>query len=201
MSRPDAVTAKATLSQYDPHPEGQPAMVCVDCINLGERVKAFKGEAAYLASTAALVFQSGERNADGHLHEVTAEFTISMGKKANLRKFLESWRGKTYTEEQALAGVELHKLVGHPALVSVEHRTSQQGRTYANIASIAPLPKGMPKPDLPPYERPAFYAERIAKYAEEARAFKAAAQAQHTEPESLEDMPASLAEGDDGLPW
>lgn len=198
MTRPDTVTAKHTGVEFTPHPEGMFAMTCVDCINLGDRLKSFKGTNPYLASTVMLVFQSGEVNEAGRPHEVSKEFTVSMGKKANLRAFLGSWRGKSYTDEQAREGVELHKRVGRSALVSVEHKTSPtSGRTYANIASISPLPKEMSAPSLPAYERPAFFAERIAKYAAEAEAFRKAS-APST---SFDEVPAGLDEGDDTLPW
>lgn len=197
MSRPDPVTAKDTGTVKEPHPEGQFAALCVDCIDLGNRVKSYPGTPSYIAPSVTLVFQTGERNSQGHLHEVSQEFTLSMGEKANLRKFLGAWRGKTYTEEQARAGVPLHKLVGQPALVSVEHRTSGKGRTYATISSIGPLPKAMVAPTLPEYERPAFYEERRASYAAEVKAFKAA------EAKSFEEMPAALQDEDDdsGLPF
>jgi len=171
--KPDVVTAKNTSVEFTPHPEGQFAAVCVDCIDMGERLKSFKGEDPYIANEVALVFQTGEVNEAGRVHEVTKEMTLSMGKKANLRGFLESWRGKSYTEDEARKGIELHKLVGHPALISVEHKVSQAGRTYALISSIAPLPKGLPAPELPDYTRPEFYADRIARNAEEVAKFKA----------------------------
>lgn len=196
MSRPDPVTAKDSSAQYEAHPEGQTAALCVDCIDLGERVKSYKGQPPYLAHSVVLVFQSGKVNSQGKLHEVSQEFTVSMGPKANLRKFLEGWRGKSYTEEQARAGVPLHKLVGQAALIAVEHKTSQQGRTYANLRNIAQLPEGMVAPTLPAYERPAFYEEKRAKYAEEVKAFKA------SQGESFDDAPEALTDdSDDGLPW
>jgi len=215
--RPDPVTAKETAVQFTPHPADLYPMVCVDCIDLGERVKSFKGETPYLAHCVTLVFQSGEKNAEGRLHEVSREFTVSMGKKASLRAFLESWRSKGYTEEEARAGVELHKLVGANALIAVEHVTSAAtGRTYANIRSISKLPKGMSAPMLPPYERPAFFTEKAAKYAEEVRVYRDAAtplptSARVAGPTTLtphdgyDEPPVGLApsedDQDDTLPW
>jgi hypothetical protein len=196
MTKPDAVVAKQAGVEFTPHPEGMFAMTCVDVINLGDRLKSFKGTNPYLAPTVLLVFQSGEVNEAGRVHEVSKEFTVSMGKKSALRPFLGAWRGKSYTDEQAREGVELHKLVGRHGLVSVEHRTSPNtGRTYANIAGIASLPKEMTAPSLPDYERPAFFAERIAKYAAEAEAFRKA-----SAPAAIEDVPAGLDESDDGMP-
>lgn len=202
MSYPDQVIAKQTGIEFSPHPEGQFAMTCVDVVDMGERLKSFKGTNPYLAATVKLVFQSGEVNEAGRLHEVSREFSLSMGKKANLRAFLGSWRGKSYTDEQARKGVELHKLVGQSALVSVEHKTNADGsRTYANISTIAPLPKGLPAPTLPPWERPAFFEDQIARYAKEAEDFRRASAPPPAT--GLEDVPAALKddESDDGLLW
>lgn len=197
---PDHVTARDSATQFTPHPEGQFGMVCVDCIDLGERVKRFKAEKPYLAFCVSLVFQSGEENDDGKLHEINREFTVSMGKKANLRAFLESWRGKSYTEEQAREGVPLHKLVGQAALVSVEHKANADGsRVYANIRSISPLPKGMVAPTLPAYERPPYFATRAAKYAEEVEAYRASMGVHGGGADA--DYPAPFDESGDDLPF
>jgi hypothetical protein len=38
-------------------------------------------------------------------------------------------------------------LLGVPCLLSITHKTSGNGKTYANIASVSMLPKGMDCPD------------------------------------------------------
>jgi hypothetical protein len=94
--------------------------------------------------------------------------TLSANEKANLRKFLESWRGKSYTAPQAEAGLPITKLHGQAALVSIEHVTTRKGRQFAKIVSIGPLPKAMPAPNgdvLSAYERPKFLTDRKAEYA------------------------------------
>lgn len=192
---PDIVTAKESSVQFSPHPEGQYPMVCVDVIDMGERVKSFVGKDPYVAHEVSLVFQSGEVNEAGRVHEVTQDFTLTMGKKGNLRPFLESWRGKSYTEAEAREGVPLHKLVGKPALVSVEHKTSANtGRTRAAIRSISPLPKGLPAPTLPEYSRPSFFLERIAKYQAEVAEFNKSKKVAES---TLADVPVGLAEPED----
>lgn len=72
-------------------------------------------------------------------------FTASMNKKAILRKALESWRGASFTDEQAEA-FDVSKLLGAAATISVVHNKAGD-KTYANIASLGPIPKGMPKPE------------------------------------------------------
>lgn len=167
--RPDPITAKDSGGGFDPHPEGQWAMRCVDVIDLGTTVYMFGGQ-PNKAHKVSLVFASGERNKDGRLLLVTTEYTNSMNEKANLRKFLESWRGKSYTAEQAEAGVPLDKLHGQSALATIEHKRTKRERLFANVTSISPLPKQIPAPGddvLTDYERPPFFEERRKEYAKQ----------------------------------
>jgi hypothetical protein len=175
MTMADVINAKDNGGGgFKPHPEGQFGAVCVDVIDLGERLKTW-GDKPKVAQMCALVFMTGEQNEEtGHLHDVHQEFTVSMFESANLRLFLEAWRGRSYTEEQAKDGVPLHKLVGQPALISVTHKASKKGRTYATIQSIMPLPKGMVAPSVDPeqYERASFWADRKKGYADELATFR-----------------------------
>src|SRR5579864_255671 len=108
----DPVVAKGNDSKFRPHPEGQFVGQCVDVIALGESVEEFAGQPQRLVQKCALVFRTGERNEDiGEFIDIAREFTVSMGEKANLRKFMEQWRGRPYTAEQIEAGVPLHKMV------------------------------------------------------------------------------------------
>jgi hypothetical protein len=197
----DNVTATDNSKPFTPHPEGQYAMIPVDVVNLGQRVEQYPGKPARIVDKTAIVFQSGEVNADtGRLHEVSPEFTISMYETAKLRLFLESWKGRSYSEEEAKKGVALHKLVGWPALVSVEHKRSNKGRMYAVIKSISPLPKQMTTPVLPEYVRPDFWAKRKEQYKAEADAWAEAQLAKH--PKTDDDYPQQGPEDDlDGCPF
>jgi len=117
-----------------------------------------------------------------------------MGEKANLRKFLGQWRGKTYTDAEAEEGAPLHKLEGVNALVQIGHNTSPAtGKTYANIISIMPLPKGMPKIKAENYVRAEYWAEVKAK----ARKPEPVAAGRHSD----EDFPGALEDTDDDLPF
>jgi hypothetical protein len=68
-----------------------------------------------------------------------------MHEKAGLRKFLENWRGKTFTEDEAKR-FDVSNLLGAPGMITVTH-TVKEGKTYSNIAAIAPVMKGMTCPD------------------------------------------------------
>lgn len=72
------------------------------------------------------------------------EYTASMHENANLRVDLVSWRGRDFTDDEA-ENFDVSKILGLGCLISVVH-SSKGGKTYANIASIAGMPEGMPSP-------------------------------------------------------
>lgn len=71
-------------------------------------------------------------------------FNLNMGEKSSLRKFVESWAGKKMSDKQA-ADFDIIKLLGLAAMLNIAHN-GKEDRTYANIMSISPLPKGMQAP-------------------------------------------------------
>src|SRR3990172_1693125 len=74
---------------------------------------------------------------------ISKQYTLSLGEKANLRKDLETWRGKAFSQEE-LAGFDISKLVGVNCMLQVLHKVNGD-KTYANIVSILPLYKGINK--------------------------------------------------------
>lgn len=76
---------------------------------------------------------------------LSKDYTLSLYEKANLRRDLESWRGRQFSEAE-LAGFDISKLIGVPCLLSVVHKTTQKGKTFANISSVSALAKGMACP-------------------------------------------------------
>lgn len=72
---------------------------------------------------------------------VSREFSLSLSPKANLRPFLEGWRGRPFSEEE-LAKFDISVLAGQPCLMNIIHE-EKNGKTYANIASVMKMPKAM----------------------------------------------------------
>jgi hypothetical protein len=85
---------------------------------------------------------------------ISKEFTLSMNEKSNLRAFLTSWRGKAFSEEDATA-FDVTKLLGVPCLLNIIHKQGRKdpSKTFDEIASATPLPKGMA---CPPQINPTF---------------------------------------------
>lgn len=78
---------------------------------------------------------------------ISKEFALSMHEKSNLRAFLKSWRGKDFTEEEAV-DFDVTKLLGVPCLLNIIHKPSKKdpSRMYDEIASATPLMKNMTCP-------------------------------------------------------
>lgn len=68
-------------------------------------------------------------------------YTASMNEKATLRKHLEGWRGRAFTDSEAEA-FDVAAIVGKTCMLSVIE-TEHGGKTYSNIASIGAMPKGV----------------------------------------------------------
>lgn len=83
---------------------------------------------------------------------ISQEFTLTMGERGNLRKMIESWRGKQLTPAEA-DDFDLTKLLGAPCMINIIHKASAQGNTYATIASVTKVPTGL---DCPPPMREQF---------------------------------------------
>lgn len=134
---------------YTPHPEGQYAARCIDVVDMGWQDTAYGLK--YKVRVVFFCDEWQEREIDGEKKRVpltvASFFTASLHEKAKLREFLESWRGKSFTSEEAQK-FDLEKMLGAPAFIQVTHNHAN-GKTYANIKSVMRLPKGMTPPPVP----------------------------------------------------
>ncbi len=135
----DNITARDEGGTFERPPEGGFSAVCVDIVDLGYQ---FNAKFLKVEHKCAIVFQLDERDSKGKLFEIANRMTVTFGEKANLRKFLSAWRGKSYGDDEARAGAPLDKLEGQAAYITVEHNPVGD-KTYANIVSITRLPKGL----------------------------------------------------------
>jgi hypothetical protein len=71
--------------------------------------------------------------------------------KASLRRDLESWRGRAFTDKE-LEGFDLENLLLKGCLINVIHE-QRGGATFANVAGVMRLPKEMTAPRLQGYVR------------------------------------------------
>lgn len=135
-----AIIAKAPERSFTPAPEGLHHAVAVDVLDLGLVANQW-GEKHQVR----IIWQIDQINPEStRRFELRKQFTLSLHEKARLRKDLESWRGRKFTEDE-LKGFDLEKLIGANCQVQVIHDISEDATIWANVQAIVPAPKNVPK--------------------------------------------------------
>src|SRR5712691_4773765 len=128
------IVAKAGGDNFaPPAPPGTHAAVCVDIIDLGVLEVNFAGTAKKQHKIR-IVWQLDQARPDGKPHEASQRYTLSLHEKATLRKDLESWRGKPFTEDE-LNGFDVESVLHAPAFLNLME-VKKGGSTYTNVVAI-----------------------------------------------------------------
>jgi hypothetical protein len=139
---------KPSTNTYELVPAGNHLGVCWQVIDLGTQTTTFNDEIKKARRILIGWELPNELMSDGRPFVVSRRYTFSVHEKAMFRKHLESWRGKKFADEDfGEDGFDVRNLIGKACFVNVVHSPSSD-RTYANVDSVAPLPKGMPSPEL-----------------------------------------------------
>lgn len=81
-------------------------------------------------------------------------FTASMNEKSTLRRDLQNWRGRQFSDDEA-EKFDVAGILGKGCMLSIVHNPKGD-KVYSNIASVSGLPKGVKAP-IPEIE-PLYYA-------------------------------------------
>jgi hypothetical protein len=144
-----AITVKAG-GNFQPAPAGTHAGVCVDVIDHGMMEVTYQGRTRQQHKIT-IAWQLDVDLPDGKPFLVRRRYTASLHEKSALRKDLESWRGRAFTNVE-LDGFNLEDLLNVGCFLNIVHRESGNG-TFANVASIMRLPKNMTAPQARDYIR------------------------------------------------
>lgn len=143
------IIAKENESNFKPAPAGPAVAVGCDVVDLGMLKASFPGKPDTMKHKIKVVWMLGEMDPEtGKRFTVQQRYTLSLHEKAALRKDLESWRGRAFTADER-QGFDVEKIIGVPCFLNIVHN-EKNGSTYANVQSIMPLPKGMPKVAVDP---------------------------------------------------
>ena len=138
-------------SKFPPHPEGSYAAICADVWDPWTVESTYADSKGKLIDKTRVVWLTTETNPEtGEPWEVSEVLNLTMGsqeKPSRARERFTSWRGKSFTDEEARK-FDWESLIGKTCYLTVVHNR-KDGKTYANVSSIAPLPKGMPAPSIP----------------------------------------------------
>lgn len=138
------IIAKTNKREFTPAPEGLWPAVCIDVVDLGVQ-KTPWGEAHKVEIRWALE----ERDPKGGKNFMLVKrYTLSLHEKANLRRELETWRGKKFTSEE-LEGFDLEKLLSANCQLQVIHNIKDDGEVFSNVQAIVPAAKGTVRLPIP----------------------------------------------------
>ena len=123
-------------------------------IDLGTQMREFEGKVT-MNRKAKFFFELHGDDADGKPLLTSdgkpliqsKEYTVSLNEKANLRRDLEAWRGKAFTEDE-LKGFDISNILGHFCMVNISHR-QKNDMTYADLKGLSAVPNIYKKQGLP----------------------------------------------------
>lgn len=127
-------------------PEGTYAAVCYMLVDLGlQRNERYGNSSRKVLIGWEIADEYVEVDGEKKPRVFSARYTASLNEKAILRRDLVAWRGRAFTDSE-LSEFNLRNIVGAPCMIQIIHKDGGNGKTYANLASIMRLPKGMPAP-------------------------------------------------------
>lgn len=140
------VRMPAATGNFAPPPEGTFIAVCYRVVDLGTQETNYNGQVKHQRLLLLSWELPDELMEDGRPFTINKRYTYSSSPKSNLRKDLESWRGKRFTDAE-IEGFEVDTLLGIGCMLNVTH-TEKAGSIYANIAGLLRLPRGTEAPPL-----------------------------------------------------
>ena len=126
---------------YDPCPPGNHLAICYSVVDMGTQSAEFSGETKVQRKIRISWEISQERMGDGRPFSLSRTYTLSGHEKSTLRKHLDSWRGRRFSEED-FEKFDIKALIGKGCMLNVVHNESGD-KIYANVDAVAALPKGM----------------------------------------------------------
>lgn len=148
------LVAKSSGGTFTPVPAGVHVANCYAVYDVGSHYSAmFEKLQHQILVIWEIPGERFEKEVDGQKQNfpcvISKYYTLSLNEKSNLRKDLESWRGRKFTQQE-LAGFDVGKLVGVGCQLNVLHENKNDA-VRAKISAIMPLPKGT---KAPPIENP-----------------------------------------------
>jgi hypothetical protein len=128
------LVAKNGASEFEMTPEGTYIGRCYKIIDLGTQTTTgqFGTKSQHKVMISWELLDDKIKMADGRPYAVTQWYTVSLHEKSQLRKDLEAWRGRRFSDEE-LEGFDLKNVLGTYCMIQIVH--SPDGK-YANVNAI-----------------------------------------------------------------
>lgn len=126
-------------------PEATYVATCVLLADIGTHTESYQGGDPTDKEKLYIGWELNACDSQGKPFFIGTTYNAAFGTKATLRKMLEAWRGKTFTEEE-LRGFDIRNVLGKSCGLGVFHKPSTTDPTQKNarIGSVQALPKGTP---------------------------------------------------------
>lgn len=133
---------------FTPPPPGNHPARCYRVIDLGTQQGSYMGKPK-IQHKIMIGWElfCDEKLPDGRNFSINNRYTLSGSERAALRQHLEAWRGRAFSEGD-WNSFHIESIIGVPCLLQVKHDPKDGGGVYANIASVAGVPKGFQVPEL-----------------------------------------------------
>lgn len=140
---------------FESTPPGSHLARCYRIVDLGTQKSEYMGQVKYLHKIMLGWEIFGDKDdgtpllmRDGRPFAIFKNYTMSWSDKATLRKDLQSWRGKPFSQEE-MRRFDLKTILGVHCMLNVIERQGADGKTYVNVDSITPVPQVIRKAGLP----------------------------------------------------
>jgi hypothetical protein len=145
------IIAKNNGVQRDPVPAGMHVARCYSIVEIGTVTQEIKGtlkslykiQITWELPNIKKVFtpEKGEQPL-----VISEDYNLSMYGQSNLRKMIESWRGKGFTDDEANK-FDVSTLIGVPCMVNIINKPSADGqKVYSDITGVMRMPKEIVAP-------------------------------------------------------
>lgn len=143
------IAKESNTVRREPIPAGIKTAVCSGIIDLGEQESKWQDKVK-VARKVMFIWEIPSETIeteDGTFpRTINKQFSLSLHERSGLRKMLQAWRGKTFTEAET-EGFDLKSMLGAGCLLSIVHTVSKSnGNTYASVDTVMGLPEGVPAP-------------------------------------------------------
>ena len=126
-------------------PAGTHFARCYSMIHIGVVEWEFQGEKKFnnkVRLTWELPYEMRDFGGEQKPLVISKEYTLSMHEKSNLRKDLEMWRGKVFTNKE-LGSFDVTDLLGKTCNLSVIHKVAKNGNEFAQVGGVSAIQKGV----------------------------------------------------------
>lgn len=141
--------------EFEICPAGMHLARCYSVVDLGTQRNEYMGQVKFLHKIRISWEVHGTddngqpiRMKDGRPFGVFFDYTHSWSPKSNLRLDLQSWRNKPFSEEE-VRRFDLGKLLDQFCMLNIIEHKSQNGKIYANIKGVNPVPNVIKQAGLP----------------------------------------------------